>query len=298
MSHKRVLVTGASGFLANCIIPNLIEGGYYVVGIDNRLPDKSIIPMFEVDITDANSFNKIPNDMLEVDCILHLAAIAAPNQCRDNPKLAYDVNVLGTNNVLKWAVGHHVKKFVFLSSAHVYGISPKFMPTPEHAPLQLTDTYTTSKILGETLCYLYYNDFNLPYLTFRLFNSYGPHQNLDYFIPKKIDEAKRGKIDLIGAKTTKDWVYLDDTVDAIIKGINSDYVGELNLGTGRQISLETIARLIAERYHAGFSIAEKQPPATYMQADTSRLKNVLGWEPLTSFEEGIEKTLKWYDGNA
>lgn len=291
--RKTVLVTGSTGFMATHIIPALNKE-YDVIGIDNRPPLwSSEAPFFEVDITDAKTLSVIPN--LKYDYLIHLAAIAAPNQCKENPKLAYDVNVLGTDVMLKWAKEQKVKKVIFLSSAHVYGISPKFMPTPEEAPLQLNDTYTTTKLLAERLCQLYYENHALPYLTFRLFNSYGKNQSLDYFIPAMIDKAKKGKIELSGAEVTKDWVYISDVVDAVLRGLKTDYVGALNIGTGISTKLETIAQFVAQHYGAKFLLAESQSKPTYMQADITRTNAILGWTPPTTLAQGLIQTLAWYD---
>lgn len=288
---KTVLVTGASGFIASHLIPKLMREGYNVVGVDNRTLENAEWPILNVDITDLKSLMNIP----ETDYLIHLAAIAAPIICRDNPKLAYDINVLGTNNILQWASSHHVKKAIFLSTAHVYGISPKYMPTPEEAPLQLNnDVYTTTKILGEYLCKMFYNNFSLPYTTFRLYNSYGPTQTTDYFIPAMIAKAKKGEIVLKGAEVTKDWIYISDTMTAITNGLKTDYVGELNIGTGIQTSLGSIAETIAKEFNAKFSLDLEQPKPTFMQADMTKTKNILNWEPTIPFEVGLKTTLDWY----
>jgi UDP-glucose 4-epimerase len=290
---QTVLVTGASGFMAQHIIPQLKNADYQVVGIDNRSIENPLCPIIQADITDL----QVLTSLTPTDYIIHLAAIAAPNQCKNNPKLAYDVNVLGTNNVLKMGTVFQTKKVIFLSSAHVYGISPKYMPTPEEAPLQLTDTYTTTKILGEKLCQLYYENYSLPYLTFRLFNAYGSHQTTDYFIPSMITKAKNGEINLTGTEITKDWVYIPDVIDAILRGLKTDYVGALNIGTGIQTSLGTIAEKIANEFGAKFSSTPQQPAPTYMEADISKTRAILGWTPPTNFETGLRLTLDWYKSN-
>ena len=120
----------------------------------------------------------------------------------------------------------------------MYGISPKYMPTDERHPLALQDTYTTTKIMGESLCQLFYSNHNLEYLVSRLFNAYGPGQSTDYFIPAMISKAKSGHIELRGRHVTKDFVFVDDVVDAFAKALVSDYVGEMNIGSGLQTTLE------------------------------------------------------------
>lgn len=293
LDQKNIAITGSSGFMAAQLLPKLKQEGANIYGLDSR-PSDMVAKV--VDITD---YNTMPTNEelkgISIDYVIHLAAIAAPNLCAEKPKLAYDVNVLGTNNVLRWAVFNSVKKVIFLSSAHTYGISPKFIPTPEDAPLQLNDTYTTTKILGERLCELYYSNYGLPYLAYRLYNSYGPNQTPDYFIPKKIAEAKTGKIVLTGAEVTKDFIYIDDTVDAIIRGITSHFAGYLNIGSGKQRSLESVAQLIAKEYGATYERSPQQPAPTYMQSDNTRIRAILDWTPKVSFEDGMKKTLDWYN---
>lgn len=286
---KRVLVTGISGFLASEILPRLSDEGYELVGIDTRVVEGFPYKVIQGDITKYAELETLP----EADYVLHLAAIAAPAQCRANPALAYAVNVLGTNNILQWAATHKAKKFVFLSTAHVYGISPRFMPTPEDAPLLLNnDVYTISKILGEKLCRLYYDNYHLPYLAFRLYNSYGPAQTTGYFIADKIDQAKRGGVIMKGPEVTKDFVYIDDVVDAISKGLKTDFVGELNIGTGVQTSLGSIAKKIAEEFNVPYSETEIHDRPNYMQADITRIGHILDWAPKVTVEEGLAKTIK------
>jgi len=299
---EQVLVTGAAGFIGSYLIEVLLKGGYDVIALDKNEEALFKMPTFLGE--QSNELRKIIADIcdqvimdklgrtLKFDSIIHLAALATPRIAETLPDKTFRVNVLGTYNVLKMAKETGVKRVVFASTAHVYGISPKFFPTPENTPMQLQDTYTTSKILGEQLCQLFYENHNIPYVTFRMFNGYGPRQSLDYFIPAMINKAKNGEIILKGAKTTKDWVFVDDVVDAMIRGLETNYIGALNVGTGIQTSLETIAKKIAEHYGAKFSVDIEQPPPTFMQADTSRIKTILDWSPKTTLEEGLRKTLE------
>ncbi len=286
------------GFLGRYIIPLLVEQGANVTGIDTRdgfakgnlkVMDGKV-RLVESDITNFSSLQKVEGDF---DYIIHLAAIAAPRLCEENPSIAFDSNVHGTFNMLKYALRHHVKKVVFASTAHVYGISPKYMPTDERHPLALQDIYTTTKIMGESLCQLYYGNHNLAYITIRLFNSYGPGQSLDYFIPAMIAQAKTGHVLLHGREITKDFVYVEDVADAYVKALSSNYVGEINIGSGKQTSLETVARYIASSYGAELKFAETQSPGpTHMQSDISRARTILGWTPKTSLEDGLDKTIQ------
>jgi UDP-glucose 4-epimerase len=276
----KVLVTGAAGFLGKHVCELLMKEGHTAIGLD--LTDATLIG----DITDNRSWQPQP-----VDAVIHLAAIAAPRTCTDNPALAFNVNVQGTHQVLKWALESGAKKFVFVSSAHVYGISPKYLPTDERHPLWLQDTYTTTKILGEQLCELFYNNHGLSYTTLRLFNAYGPGQLPGYFIPDMIVKARTTGIDLKGGFTTKDFVYIDDVARAFVSALETPFVGPINIGTGVEWRLEQVAYKIHQQVGGSFDFDDSNV-GTRMQCDFSRAKKILDWAPRVGFEEGLNATIK------
>ena len=294
---SRILVTGAAGFMGSHLIPALVERKYEVIALDKKgafeagtLRDvRGRITLVEADITRFSELDKVGSD---IDYIHHLAAIAAPARCRDEPSLAYEVNVLGTHNVLRFAKSRNVKKFLLTSSAHVYGISPRYMPTPEIQPVWLQDdVYTATKILDEYLTRLFFENYSMPYATIRLYNSYGPRQTVDYFIPAKITEAlKTGRISLSGRRVKKDFLYITDVIDSYIRILESDFVGEINIGSGIATSLETVARYIAKSLAAELGFLEDQTE-TAMQADTSRARKVLGWQAKVPLEKGLDMTI-------
>ena len=270
----RVLVTGSEGFLGKHVSAVLKTKGHQVVGLDSA-PTADIV----ADIT-----RVLP--VMELDAIVHLAAVASPNICTANPELAFSVNVLGTQQVLRLALESGAKKFVFSSSAHVYGVGPKYLPTDEYHPLFLQNTYTTTKILGEQLCQLFYDNHGLSYTVLRLFNAYGPGQGLGYFIPDMLAKARTGEIILKGGKTTKDWVYVDDVARAFVLAVETPYVGVMNIGSGREMRLEGIACAIAAYTGAKVHWVDGGD-VTRMRADWSRAKGILGWEPTMKLEDGL-----------
>ncbi len=296
LQNAKVLVTGAGGFLARHTIPRLLDAGAEVIGLDvaKGLGSESLrelgakVKLVEGDIAKYSDLEKIEG----CDYVVHLAAIAAPIQCEQNPDRAFLTNVQGTFNVLKLAAKKKVKKVIFSSSAHVYGISPKYMPTDENHPLALLDTYTSTKILGESLCQLFYSNHHLAYVTTRLFNGYGPGQNTDYFIPAMIRKAKSGKIELRGRHITKDFVFVEDVGDAFVKALMSDYVGEINIGSGKQTTLEYVAGYIAKALGAELTFSSVDPSGpTHMQCDPTRALKILGWKAATPIEKGLDKTI-------
>ena len=274
----RVLVTGSEGFLGKHICAALKNRGHDVVGLDSA-PGAEIV----ADITKV-----MP--IMEVDAVVHLAAVASPNVCTANPELAFSVNVLGTQQVLRLALESGAKKFVFSSSAHVYQIPPLYYPTDEVHPLRLGNTYTTTKILGEQLCQLFWENHGLSYTILRLYNAYGPGQGLGYFIPDIMEQAKQGHIELRGGNTTKDWVYAEDVARAFCAAVETPYVGPINIGTGIETRLLRIASIIARNICHGIvrPTADETRDGTRMQANWARAKKVLGWEPTVTIEEGLD----------
>lgn len=297
-SQAKVMVTGAAGFLGRYIIPDLLRLNSDVAGLDteNGLNNgnlrglESKVQLIEADITDPNQIQKVKG---QYDYVIHLAAMASPWRCEEEPTEAFRVNVQGTYNVLKQALEWRARRFIFASTAHVYGISPKYMPTDEQHPLALQDAYTTTKIIGESLCQLFHGNHGLGYMSLRIYNSYGPGQSTDYFIPAMIIKAKTGHIALRGRHITKDFVYVSDVVEAFRSAIVSDYIGEINIGSGVQTSLEVVARYIAKACGAELSFEETSDKGpTHMQSHTSRALTVLGWKAETPLEKGLDYTIE------
>lgn len=274
----RVMVTGSAGFIGKHVVKALTEAGHRVIPLDIG------IPWVQADIT--QPLPRIP----DVDAVIHLAALSHPRQCDDNPGKAFDINIQGTHNVLKMALASGAKKVVFSSSAHVYDIPPRYLPTDELHPLRLNNTYTTTKLLGEQLCQLFYENHGLSYTVLRLFNAYGPGQAQGYFIPDMIAKAKTGFIELRGGETTKDWVYIEDVARAFLLALETPYVGHINIGTGVETTLSAIVGVICDAASIPYTTSFT-PNDTRMCADNTRAKRVLGWEPRTSIWEGLDATI-------
>src|SRR5271157_297809 len=188
-----------------------------------------------------------------------------------------------------------IRRVIFFSSAHVYGISPKYMPTDETHPLALLDVYTSTKIMGEKICELFYSYHGLSYTAFRLYNAYGIGQSPDYFIGMKLAQAKAGgplTLRTQVADVTKDWIHVSDVVAATVSAVDSGYVGPLNIGTGQETSLKTIAAAISERFGLPLVPEDSNDPGpTRMCCDNRRAKQVLRWEPKIPFSDGLTELI-------
>lgn len=278
----RVLVTGAAGFIGQHVCRLLKEQGHYVMGMDCQMPDKACFDAwFGADIT--TPLAVIPG----LDAVIHLAAIASPRECEADPCRAYLVNVHGTWNVLQMALASGAKRVVFPSSAHVYGIPPRSLPTKEQSHLRPQSCYTTTKILAEELCRLYWMNYQQEYTILRLFNTYGPGQGLGYFVPDMLERARHGRIELWSPRTTKDFVYVTDVARAFMLALEPDQMGTFNVGSGEEISLSAVAEKIAQRCQVPLE-TQDDGMSTRMCADISWTKEWLRWAPQISLDEGID----------
>lgn len=293
----KILVTGATGFIGKHLCRYLRETGENkVIGLDKKRGDE-ISDFYFADITEDDAMQSIENDMQSkyggIDACVHLAAIAAPRIAAKDPKTAWDINVRGTQNVLGLCKRVGIRKFVFASSAHVYGISPRYIPTNESHPLSLLDTYTTTKIAGEKLCELFHQNYDLSTTILRLFNVYGPGQSDDYFMGVKLKQAKAGgPLTLMNGDVTKDWIFIDDVVKALCLAIHTEYVGPLNIGTGIETSLAVIARQIGH-FHDLQVIPEagNDNSPTRMACDNHLARTVLNWKPEIDIGFGLRQTI-------
>lgn len=307
-----ILVTGSSGFIGRNLVAYLHSRKLNIVGIDKVFPDHT--PhldrpdlVYAADITNEQAISSVQKNLLaniitgpdnsktpgKIDACIHLAAVAAPRLAASDPMTAWDTNVRGTYNVLNLCRNLGIHKFVFASSAHVYGISPRYLPTNESHPLAMHDTYTTTKIVGESLCDLFHSNYRLSTTVLRLFNAYGPGQSDDYFMGVKIKQAREGgPITLMNSSVTKDWVYIDDVVKAFFMASQSEYVGALNIGTGAETDLGTIARQIGHFYD--LQVTEEpgsDNSPSRMACDNYLAKSVLGWKPEIDLRTGLHKTM-------
>lgn len=292
----RILVTGAAGFIGSHIVGQLTsQGAHKVVALDtsvaydmdHRLP--LLVQKITGDITMPISPSLFHGP---VDAVIHLAGVGAPVTCNDDPVNGFNVNVQGTYQILKLAVSLKAKRFILASSAHVYAIPPRYLPTDEQCPLGLHDVYSTTKILDERLCQMFYENHGLEYIAIRLFNTYGPGQAFGYFVPDMARKASLGNFALRGGQTTKDWVYIDDTADAFIKALDGHYVGPLNIGSGQETTLKEIADYIAHEMGVECRPAENDTPPTRMLCNPQRAEHILGWKPAVSLWNGLDQTVR------
>lgn len=304
---KTALVTGGAGFIGSHLSDALVNLGANVIIADvfslisikniDHIRDK--LTLVDIDVSKKQDIGKINEN---IDFIFHLAAYAAPNLCEKNPEVAFKVNVQGTFNVLNFALDCGVKKVVFPSSALLYGRNPKYLPIDENHPIEISNNvYNTTKKIGEDLCETFYEKHGLPVIYFRLFNSFGPRQPSDYFIPTVILQAlKNNTIELWNDKPTRDFTYVKDTVNALIKGAETNYCGgSINIGSGRESKVGDIAKQIADSFGAKINFLNKEVIGSLrLCCNNRKAQKILGWTIETSFEDGLNETIEWYKQHA
>ena len=305
MSKKNVLVTGGAGFIGSHLVDRLVSGGHAVRVLDNfstgrqanLARQKNNIQIVDTDIAD---FDSIAPHFKGQEIVFHLAALADIVPSIVNPRGYYASNVMGTMNVVEAARLSGVKKLVYTASSSCYGIPLEgFYPTSETAPTNPQYPYALTKYLGEQTVLHWGQVYDLPVVSLRLFNVYGPRSRTSgtygavfgVFLAQKLD----GKpYTVVGdGNQTRDFVYVTDVADAFVTAAFSDVKNEIfNVGTGDPQSINKLVALLeGEKIHIPKRPGE--PDCTW--ADISKIKSMLGWEPKVSFEKGVAKILEHID---
>ena len=315
---KKILVTGADGFIGSHLIESLVRQGHSVRAftlynsfntwgwLDHCAADvKGKFEVFSGDIRDPNG---VKQAMKDCDSVLHLAALIAIPFSYHSPDTYVDTNIKGTLNILQAARELGVRRVVHTSTSEVYGTA-RFVPITEAHPLQGQSPYSATKIAADQLAYSFYASFNLPVVIARPFNTYGPRQSARAVIPTIITQIANGRrsIKLGAVSPTRDFNYVQDTVDGFIAALNSELgLGEvINFGSNFEISVGETAQLIAEVMNVEIEIntdeVRLRPENSEVErlwADNAKAKQLLGWQPSHSgrdgFKRGLAKTAEWF----
>ncbi len=301
MTKKNILVTGGAGFIGSHLVDKLIEQGYQVKVLDNlSAGSKSNVnpkaDFFQLDICD---FENIKPIFEGVDFVFHLAAIPRVPLSIEDPIGTSKVNIMGTLNVFKASADAGVKKVVFASSSSVYGDQP-VSPLREDLLPDPISPYGLQKWTGEKLAKIFTEVYNLPVVCLRYFNVYGPRINFDsdysLVLGKFLNLKKQGKpFTIFGdGEQTRGFCFVVDVVSANIKAMESEKVkgGEvINIGSDKSQSINYLADLLGgEKQYLPVRVGD----ILHTQADVTKAKDLLGWTPEISFEEGVRITQEWF----
>ena len=314
-------ITGGAGFIGSTLSEKLLSLGNKIVVIDNfcdyynpkikennvkELVKNANFKLYRADIRDREAVKKI-FDENKIDVVMSLAAMAGVRPSIENPCLYQEVNCLGLQNILEEMKLHNVKNGVLASSSSVYG-NCKEVPFREDMIVDYAiSPYAATKKANEVMAHVYHKLYDMNIIMLRFFTVYGPRQRPDLAINKFTRLMLEDKeIPMFGDGTTsRDYTYVDDIVEGIIKScdytLNNENVYEiLNLGNSSPISLKEMINTIAKVLSVEPRIKQlpMQPgdvDRTY--ADITKAKDIIGYEPKTTFEEGIKKFVEWYKKN-
>ncbi len=325
---KTILVTGAAGFIGSHAVEQLVKRGDRVIGLDNLndyySPSRKKSNLREVteqaqanqwsgtfeflkgDIRDRQLVSDIFSDH-QIDAIVHLAAMAGVRVSIDDPGLYYDVNVMGTLNLLDAAVGRigrerseKLPTFIFASTSSVYGNTQTVPFVPNDTCDRPLAPYAASKRASEMLGHTYHHLYGLDCTVFRFFTVYGPRGRPDMMAYKVLDNIFTGcDVPLYNnGNMYRDWTYVDDIVNGLVSAVDNPLGYEvLNLGRGEPVLLSDFVKGIEQL--AGHSAKLTSTPMldadiAYTFADISKTRSLLQYEPQTSVPEGVAQFWKWY----
>ena len=302
----RNLITGGAGFIGSNLIDKLIKNGEHVTCLDNFSTGKKINIREWAKNTNFTLINHDINNPIEIeaDRIWHLACPASPHYYLKNPLETSKSNFLGTLNMLNLAKKLNIKIF-FASSSEVYG-NPLKNPQNEAYngnvnPIGVRSCYEEGKRLAESLCFDYKRMFNTNICVARIFNTYGPKMkyNDGRVISNFINQALNNEpLTIYGnGMQTRSFCYIDDLIECLIKLMDSSYNGPINIGNDEEISIIELGSLINKKIRNNNLVIKKDiqiDDPQIRKPDLNLIKGLINWEPKTSLEEGLEKTIKYF----
>jgi UDP-glucose 4-epimerase len=301
----KVLVTGGAGFIGSHLVDRLIQEGHEVVVVDNLSTGKRrnlnrAARFFKLDIQSWRLERVFRNERPNI--VMHLAAQMDVRKSVEDPIFDAQVNVLGMLNVLQQAIKHGVRKVVFSSSGGaIYG-EQEIYPVPESHATRPLSPFGISKLCGEQYLSYYQRVSGLQIVSLRYANVYGPRQDPDgeagvvaIFIQKLLNN-EQAIVDGNG-RQTRDFVYVEDVVEANLAVMGQETQGTYNVGTGEETSINDLLRILIA--HTNSTCKEVHGPAKNAEQvrsviDSSKLRQELSWEPKTELSEGLKRTVDYF----
>lgn len=314
LKGKKVLVTGADGFIGSHLVEELLNAGckvkafvYYnsfnTWGWLDSLPKSRLneIEIFSGDIRDPYG---VRNAVKGCDVVFHLAALIAIPFSYHSPDAYIDTNIKGTLNVLQAARDFEVEKVLVTSTSEVYGTA-QYTPIDEKHPFQGQSPYSASKIGADRIAESFYKSFNTPVVIVRPFNTFGPRQSARAVIPTIITQLLSGETVLkLGSLTpTRDFNYVKDTCLGFIQIAESDKVigEEINIATGKEFTIKHVADYLIANLNPSAEIVSKEErfrpeksEVFQLIGDATKIKTLTNWTPQFSLEQGLLETVDWF----
>jgi NAD dependent epimerase/dehydratase len=315
-SEKQILVTGAGGFIGSHLVEALVEQGAQVRAFVRynsrgdpgllRLLDTETFSRIEVIAGDLRDPQAMSSAVKGCQVVLHLGALISIPYSYYHPVEVAETNFIGTLNMLMACRDQGVERLIHTSTSEVYGTARQ-VPISESHPLQGQSPYSASKIGADKLAESFYCTYQLPVVTVRPFNTYGPRQSARAVIPAIITQAMtRGTVRLGNLETMRDFTFVRDTVNGFIKAVEAEGVegGQFNLGTGEEIRVGDLAnliiRMIGRPVEISVEAARLRPDKSEvlrLLSDNRLARERLGWKPETTLDEGLGQTIAWISKN-
>ena len=314
MLGKKVLVTGADGFIGSHLVEDLIEEGFQVKafvyynsfnswGWLDTLP-KEVLNKIEIFTGDVRDPNGVRTAVKGVDIIYHLAALIAIPYSYHSPDSYVDTNVKGTLNILQAARDFNIERVIVTSTSEVYGTA-LYVPIDEKHPKQGQSPYSASKIGADAMADSFFRSFDLPVTIVRPFNTFGPRQSARAVIPTIITQLLAGATEIkLGAlHPTRDLLFVKDTVKGFVEISNSSQtIGqEINIATQQEISIKDLAQNIINIINPNAKIISDDVRLRPEKSEVERLlgsaekiKSLTKWEPSFNLEQGLQQTIEWF----
>ena len=311
-SHKKILITGADGFIGSHLTEMLVSCGYEVKALAQynsfnnwgwleNISCKEEIEIVTGDIRDPFFCKSVTKD---VDAIFHLAALIAIPYSYEAPSSYVDTNIQGTLNICQAALENNVEKIIHTSTSEVYGTA-KYVPIDENHPLQPQSPYSASKIAADNMAMSYFNAFNLPLTIARPFNTYGPRQSARAVIPTIILQIINGakEIKLGDLSPTRDFNYVIDTCRGFVSILESKKtLGEvINIGSNFEISIKDTLNLIKKLMNSDVIFVEdeerirpKKSEVFRLWCDNKKINELTGFKSKFDIKDGLQETIDWF----
>ena len=308
----KTLITGGAGFIGSHLCEKYTKDGHTVVCLDNFMNGNLMnirhllnYRNFKLINGDVRDFDLLEKTMPGVDVVFHLAAQIHVDRSIVEPRFTYEVNVLGTQNILEAARMYDVRKVIHTSTSEVYG-SAQYVPMDESHPLDAPHPYGASKIAADRMCYGYIQTYGMDICIMRPFNTFGPRQKDSGYggaISIFVKRVLGGMPPIIygDGSQTRDYTYIEDTISAFdsIQKQDKPIREPINFGTGRDVSILDLANKIIklcgkEGKIKPVHVDPRPGEVQRLLAKTAKAKELLGWEPKYTLEDGLTRFIDWY----
>ena len=313
--NKKILVTGAFGFIGSNLVEYLIENGYDVIAFDRynpysnygNLENSKYFKQIEFILGDIRDFDSVFKAVKGVSVCMHLAALIGIPYSYISPQAYIRTNIDGTYNVLESAKQLDIEQLIITSTSEVYGTA-QYVPMDENHRINAQSPYAASKIGADNLSTSYFNSFVTPVKIIRPFNTFGPRQSARAIIPSLISQClneddfiKVGNIDV-----KRDFTFVRDICNAYVETMKSDkLIGEVfNVGNNKMISIRDLSILIMKILNLkkdlkieSIRVRKKGSEVEELHANNDKFKQLTNWKPKVSLEEGLNETVIWLKNN-